>query len=37
MGFILVTLYLGPVGLLIYVIADKEPVPGTYEEFVKPL
>ncbi|MBY3171946.1 DUF4396 domain-containing protein [Rhizobium laguerreae] len=36
-GFILVTLYLGPFGLLIYVLADKEPRPGTHEEFVKPL
>lgn len=26
-GFILVTLYLGPVGLLLYVLADKEPRP----------
>ncbi|ANT49996.1 hypothetical protein [Mesorhizobium amorphae] len=29
---ILVTLYLGPVGLLLYVLADKEPRPGTHEE-----
>ncbi|WP_050578482.1 multicopper oxidase domain-containing protein [Rhizobium leguminosarum] len=36
-GFILVTLYLGPVGLLLYVLADKEPRPNTHEEFVKPL
>lgn len=36
-GFILVTLYLGPVGLLLYVLADKERVPGTHEEFIKPL
>ncbi|MEY9163821.1 FtsP/CotA-like multicopper oxidase with cupredoxin domain [Sinorhizobium fredii] len=36
-GFILVTLYLGPVGLLLYVLADKEPVPGTHEEFIRPL
>jgi FtsP/CotA-like multicopper oxidase with cupredoxin domain len=36
-GFILVTLYLGPIGLLIYVLADKEPRPGQHEEFVKPL
>ena len=36
-GFILVTLYLGPLGLLLYVMADKEPVPGEHEEFVKPL
>ncbi len=36
-GFILVTLYTGPIGLLIYVMADKEPVPGEHEEFIKPL
>lgn len=34
---ILVTLYFGPVGLLVYVLADKEPVPGTHEELMKPL
>lgn len=36
-GFILVTLYMGPIGLLLYVMADKEPKPGSHEEFVKPL
>ncbi|MDP9200956.1 MAG: DUF4396 domain-containing protein [Gemmatimonadota bacterium] len=36
-GFVLVTLYMGPVGLLLYVMADKEPVPGTHERFVEPL
>src|SRR2546421_8986325 len=36
-GFILVTLYMGPIGLLLYVLADKEPRPGTHEEFVSPL
>ncbi|APO68077.1 multicopper oxidase domain-containing protein [Rhizobium gallicum] len=36
-GFILVTLYLGPIGLLLYVLADKEPAPNTHEEFIKPL
>src|SRR4030081_1669657 len=36
-GFVLVTLYMGPLGLLLYVLADKEPRPGTHEEFVKPL
>ncbi|ODU04685.1 MAG: copper oxidase [Pseudonocardia sp. SCN 72-86] len=36
-GFILVTLYLGPVGALLYVLADKEPRPGEHEEFTKPL
>ncbi len=36
-GFVLVTLYMGPVGLLLYVMADKEPAPGDHEEFIKPL
>ena len=36
-GFVLVTLYMGPIGLLLYVMADKEPRPGEHEEFVKPL
>ena len=33
-GFILVTLYMGPFGLLLYVLADKEPKPGTHEEAI---
>lgn len=36
-GFVLITLYMGPIGLLLYVMADKEPKPGTHEEFVKPM
>jgi manganese oxidase len=36
-GFVLVTLYMGPIGLLLYVMADKEPTPGSHEDFVKPL
>ncbi len=36
-GFILITLYMGVFGLLLYVLADKEPRPGTHEEFVTPL
>jgi FtsP/CotA-like multicopper oxidase with cupredoxin domain len=36
-GFILVTLYTGPIGLLLYVLADKEPRPGEHEAFVAPL
>src|SRR5437879_1406895 len=36
-GFILVTLYMGPLGLLLYVLADKEPRPGEHETFIKPL
>ena len=33
-GFVLVTLYMGPIGVLLYVMADKEPSPGTHEAFV---
>src|SRR5712672_3623516 len=36
-GFILVTLYMGPLGLLLYVLADKEPHPGEHEQFIQPL
>jgi hypothetical protein len=36
-GFVLVTLYMGPIGLLLYVMADKEPAPHTHEGFVRPL
>jgi FtsP/CotA-like multicopper oxidase with cupredoxin domain len=36
-GFILVTLYGGPLALLVYVLADKEPRPGTHERFIEPL
>jgi FtsP/CotA-like multicopper oxidase with cupredoxin domain len=36
-GFILVTLYMGPLGVLLYVLADKEPRPGEHEDFIRPL
>jgi hypothetical protein len=36
-GWVLVTLYLGPLAVGLYVLSDKEPRPGTHEEFVKPL
>ena len=36
-GFVLVTLYMGPIGLLLYVMADKEPAKGTHERFIQPL
>ena len=36
-GFILVTFYMGPLGLLLYVLADKEPRPGEHEQFTAPL
>lgn len=36
-GWILVTLYLGPISAVLYVMSCKEPAPGTHEEFVNPL
>jgi hypothetical protein len=36
-GWVLVTLYLGPISLFLYVLSCKEPAPGTHEEFIKPL
>lgn len=36
-GFVLVTLYAGPLGLFVYVMADKEPRPRTHEAFIAPL
>jgi hypothetical protein len=36
-GWVLVTLYTGPVGLAVYVLSCKEPAPGEHEEFIKPL
>jgi hypothetical protein len=36
-GWVLVTLYMGPVALALYVLSDKEPRPGEHEEFVRPL
>jgi manganese oxidase len=36
-GFILVTLYMGPLGVLLYVLSDKEPRPGEHENFIQTL
>lgn len=36
-AFVLVTLYTGPVGLIVYIMTSKEPWPGTHEQFVRPL
>jgi len=36
-GWVLVTFYMGPVAVLLYVISDKEPSPGQHEQFIKPL
>src|SRR5687768_16960774 len=36
-GWLLVTLYMGPIAVGMYILSDKEPKPGTHEEFVRPL
>jgi hypothetical protein len=36
-GWVLVTLYIGPVGAALYVLSCKEPAPGRHEVFVAPL
>jgi len=36
-GFILVTLFMGPVGAFIYILSCKPPVPQAHAEFVTPL
>ncbi|QNE42258.1 DUF4396 domain-containing protein (plasmid) [Hymenobacter sp. NBH84] len=36
-GWVLVTLYTGPVGLLVYWFSCREPSPGTHEQFVAPM
>jgi hypothetical protein len=36
-GWVLVSLYMGPVALLLYVLSTKEPRPGTHAAFIKPL
>lgn len=36
-GWVLVTLYTGPIGAALYVLSCQEPAPYTHEQFVKPL
>ena len=36
-GWVLVTLYLGPIALFLYIMSCQEPEAGTHEEFVVPL
>jgi hypothetical protein len=35
-GWVLITLYMGPIGLGLYILSCKEPRPFTHEEFIKP-
>ena len=36
-GWLLVTLYMGPIALGLYVLSDQEPRPNTHEQFIQPL
>jgi len=36
-AFILVTLYIGPFGLILYILSCKEPRPGTHDAFIRPM
>lgn len=36
-GWLLVTLYAGPIALIIYWFSCREPAPGTHEKFISPL
>lgn len=36
-GWVLVILYTGPIGLFVYLISCREPLPGTHAEYVTPL
>src|SRR5262249_62300620 len=36
-GWLLMTLYTGPVGAALYVLSCQEPAPGGHEQFVRPL
>src|SRR5262245_24929587 len=36
-GWLLMTLYTGPVGAAVYVLSCQEPAPGGHEEFIRPL
>lgn len=36
-AWVLVTLYTGPLGAVLYVLSCKEPRPGTHEHFITPL
>jgi hypothetical protein len=36
-GWVLITLYMGPIGAALYVLTDREPAPGTHEQFIRSL
>lgn len=36
-AWVLITLYLGPIGVWLYITSCREPAPGTHDEFVAPM
>jgi hypothetical protein len=34
-GFVIVTLYTGPIGLVLYILSCREPLPGTHADYVR--
>ncbi len=36
LAWILIILYTGPVGLVLYLLSCRQPMPGTHDEFIKP-
>ena len=37
LGWLLVVLYTGPIGLFFYFLSCREPMPGSHERFIRPL
>ena len=36
LAWVLIVLYTGPVGLFLYILACREPLPGTHEQYITP-
>ena len=37
MAFLLVTIFMGPLGLVLYILTVREPLPGTHRQYIAPL
>ncbi|WP_053959793.1 DUF4396 domain-containing protein [Sulfobacillus thermosulfidooxidans] len=37
MAFLLVTIFMGPLGLILYILTVREPLPGTHRQYIAPL
>ncbi len=37
MAFLLVTIFMGPLGLVLYILTVREPLPGTHQRYIAPL